>query len=93
VLVRCGRCRRVLCRAVAVATAAAAAGHGPRVVLVDVRPYARYVADQGAAPSRRVHLACHRDCGARYTLRLDRWSGPVPFRWSRRQSITLGTDA
>lgn len=86
-LVRCGRCRRVLCRAVA-----AAADH-QYVVLTDVRPYARYTADPGPAPSRRVHLACHRRCGARYTRRLDRWPEVSAFAAASREAVTLGVDA
>lgn len=92
-LVRCKRCNRVLCRAVAAATP------DQHVVLVDVRPYARYEPDPGPAPSRRVHLTCHRDCRGergqrtRYTLRLDRWPEMSPFAASSREAIVLGADA
>jgi hypothetical protein len=65
VLVRCGRCRRVLCRALP-------ANGGRPVVLADVRPYARLEVGTAAGPADRVHLRCHARCGSRWTRRLDR---------------------
>jgi hypothetical protein len=72
VLLRCGRCRRVLCQALP------AVSQGVQTVAIkDVRPYALLELDGGPDPRRRAHLTCHRRCmvdgrRTRYTRRLDK---------------------
>jgi hypothetical protein len=91
-LLRCGRCRRVLCRVVP------AVSQGERsVVFLDVRPYARLQLDPGPEPRRRVHLTCHRRCMAegrrtRYTRRLDRSAFVARVSAFQGGELVLGVD-
>jgi hypothetical protein len=98
VRLRCGRCRRPLCRALL-----ATSGGDVVVKLVDVLSTARLtVATDGPGPAGRVRLACRRQvvvyglknpCGWTQPFRLD--AGPLVGAVTRlggRGELVLGVD-